>query len=65
MSSKPAINRSFFSQARGEEEEQVSEHEVYPTSISICFGMQMAAPSAKRGKGRCGIRSLNRILKIW
>lgn len=64
MSSKPAINRSFFSQARGEEE-QVSEHEVYPTSISIRFGMQMAAPSAKRGKGRCGIRSLNRILKIW
>lgn len=63
MSSIPAINRSFFSQARGEEEEEVSEH-VYPSSTSVLFGMQMAAPSAKRGKGRCGIRSLNRILKI-
>lgn len=64
MSSIPAINRSFISQARGEEEE-VSEHEVYPTSTSFLFGMQMAYPSAKRGKGRCGIRILNRILKIW
>lgn len=51
MSSISAVNRSFFSQGYKRKSEDVSEHEVYPTSTSIIFGTQMAAPPTKIEKG--------------
>lgn len=44
--------------------EDVSEYEVYFILVLIIIGMRIVVLLVKRGNSRCGIRSLNRVVKI-